>query len=124
MKNKYRILIIDEEERVCVFLSMALAKIGHDVVIAESGEAALECFQKERFDIILTELRMPGMGGIEVIKRIRELDSNTEIIVLTAYAEVNSYLEAMTLGVLEYLLKPIRLDALKKIIDKAISRHV
>lgn len=124
MKKEYRILVVDDEERICVFLSVALAKMGLDVVTVKSGEEALECFQRELFDIMLTDLRMPGMGGIEVIKRIRESNTDTEIIVLTSHGEVDSYLEAMTLGVLEYLLKPIRIEALKRIITKAISIHV
>lgn len=116
-----RVLVVDDELNSREGLSKILVKEGYIVYTAENGEKALQEAQKFNFDLIITDLRMPEMDGIEVLKKIREKNKDIGVVIVTAYGEVNSYLTAMNLGAFEYLNKPIHLEELRRVIKKAIK---
>ncbi|MBN2372826.1 response regulator [bacterium] len=120
--EKKKILVVDDEHNSREGLTKILIKEGYDIVAAESGEAALKEAAKQDFDLIITDLKMPDISGIEVLEKIREKKPNVGVIIVTAYGEVNSYLKAMTLGAFEYLNKPIKLDELRRVINKALGQ--
>jgi len=120
--EKKRILVVDDEQNSREGLTKILIKEGYEVVAAESGQTALAKAKKQEFDLIITDLRMPEITGIDVLEKIREKKPDIGVIIVTAYGEVNSYLKAMTLGAFEYLNKPIKLDELRRVIHKALSQ--
>lgn len=113
-----RILIVDDESLMRRFLAEALGRT-YDVTVAEDGKAALSILKKESFDLVLTDVRMPGVTGIELLKKVKELSPETLVIVMTAYGSVEDAVEAMRLGAFHYLLKPFTPDALETILAKA-----
>ena len=120
--EKKQILVVDDEQNSREGLTKILIKEGYEVVAAESGQDALAKAKKQDFDLIITDLRMPEISGIDVLEKIREKKPDIGVIIVTAYGEVNSYLKAMTLGAFEYLNKPIKLDELRRVIRKALDQ--
>jgi two-component system response regulator (stage 0 sporulation protein F) len=120
--DKKRILVVDDEESSRIGLSKILDKAGYDVIIAEDGREALKKLKQEVCDLVITDMKMPHMDGIELLKAIKESNSKVGVIIVTAYGEVDSYLEAMNLGAFEYLNKPIKIDELKKVITKVLEQ--
>ena len=104
-----RILVVDDEKIVRALIRRFLEAQGHQVEIAEDGAQALERFHGAAFDILITDLNMPRMGGVELTKRIKTEAPETIIIVLTGYATLDSALEMLRQGCDDYLLKPINL---------------
>lgn len=120
--EKKRILVVDDEPNSREGLSKILTKEGYEVITADNGEAALEQAEKEAFDLIITDLKMPNINGMDVLEKIRESKPDIGVVIVTAYGEVDSYLKAMTLGAYEYLNKPIKLDELRRVIHKAMEK--
>jgi DNA-binding NtrC family response regulator len=120
--EKKKILVVDDEQNSREGLTKILIKEGYEVIAAESGEDALVEAKKQDFDLIITDLRMPEISGIDVLEKIRAKKPDIGVIIVTAYGEVNSYLKAMTLGAFEYLNKPIKLDELRRVISKALNQ--
>src|SRR5437867_759790 len=116
-----KVLVVDDERKMRRLLQILLERMGIDSVAAESGEEALRCFQAEKIDLILTDLKMPGMTGLELLARLRELDADVPVILLTAFGTVQTAVEAMKLGAFDYVLKPFDLEAVELIIRKALE---
>jgi two-component system response regulator AtoC len=116
-----RVLVVDDERKMRRVLQMLLEQMGLESTPAESGEEALACFQQEKFDLVLTDLRMPGMGGMEWFKRLRALDTEVPVIVLTAYGTVATAVEAMKHGAFDFILKPFDVDAVEVVIRNALE---
>ena len=122
MPEKKRILIVDDDNDHCYLLSSMLSYLGFDnIVTARSGEDALGLLKESSFDLIIADMRMSGISGIELLKRIKSSTPNLPFIICTAYGEMDSYLEAMDLGAFDYLNKPVKKDELKKVIHKALT---
>jgi len=120
-----RILVVDDEEDVRSFLADALEAEGHEVVQAADGAAAAERLDGRAFHLVLTDLRMPNMGGMELLRKLRAEQPEVEVIVLTAHGTVDSAIEAMKLGAFEYLQKPISGPAeLRLVVERALERRV
>ncbi|MEW6381036.1 MAG: response regulator [bacterium] len=115
-----RVLVVDDEQNSREGLSKILTKEGYTVHTAENGKKALIEAENNNFDLIITDLRMPEMDGIEVLEKLRKKNKNIGVVIVTAYGEVNSYLKAMNLGAFEYLNKPIHLEELRRVINKAL----
>lgn len=120
---KKKILLVDDEGLVTKGLQSLLNKQGYDAVVAASGEEAIEQCKRSDFDLIVSDIRMPHLGGIETIKKIRQvlIDSNRypiREIVMTGYADEGSYKSALELGVADYLYKPFDIDYFLSIIKK------
>jgi DNA-binding NtrC family response regulator len=116
-----RLLVIDDEAIVGKRLQQVFGKLGFTVAVYENGVPALEAFMKEPFDIVVTDLKMEGMDGIEVLKRIRQFQPATRVIIITGYAQPETSEEALRLGVFDFIPKPFRLEQLKEAIFKAVK---
>jgi two-component system response regulator HydG len=121
-KRKARILVVDDESAARVGLQKLLAQDGFSVVDAESGAIALERIADTAPDLVLTDLKMPGMDGIELLGKLRESYPALPVIVVTAFGDVGSAVTAMRAGADDYLTKPIDYDALLVSIDKALEK--
>ena len=106
------ILVVDDEEGLREGLSKLLEDEGYIVVCAESGEQALEVLQHKHVDLILTDMRMPGISGIDLLKKVREKHGDIGVIILTGYGEIESYIEAMNFGAMESIWISTHTDAL------------
>ncbi|MEW6417103.1 MAG: sigma-54 dependent transcriptional regulator [Nitrospirota bacterium] len=115
------ILIIDDDESVRDSLKVFLEEKGYKVTTASGGQAGIDLLKKEKFDVFLIDLIMPGMGGLDVIKELSAFNINTPGIVVTAYASVQTAVDAMKLGAFDYVTKPFVLDELMIIINRAIN---
>lgn len=122
MSSKGIIHVIDDEPVIHDVLAQLLTSEGYEVEISASGEEALEKFPSQSFDVILLDLLMPGMDGIEVLRRIKKVDPLAAVIIITAYGSVESAISAMKIGALDYVQKPFKHDDLLLAIEKAVER--
>jgi two-component system response regulator PilR (NtrC family) len=122
MSSKGIIHIIDDEPVIHDVLAQLLTSEGYEVEISGSGEEALEKFPSQSFDVILLDLLMPGMDGIEVLRRIKRIDPLAAVIIITAYGSVESAISAMKIGALDYVQKPFKHDDLLLVLEKALER--
>jgi DNA-binding NtrC family response regulator len=118
-----RILIVEDDKNTLLGLVEILGQEGYEVSGLESGKKALKALQKDRFDILLTDLKMPDMNGMELYERSVAIAPEMKTIVMTAYTSVKDAVEAMKRGVYEYLTKPLDLDELFVILEKAIGEQ-
>ncbi|MFO0680716.1 MAG: sigma-54 dependent transcriptional regulator [Sandaracinus sp.] len=119
-----RVLVVDDEDGVREFVSEALALDGHEVSEARDGGLALTAIGAEAFDVVVTDLKMPGIDGMEVVRRVRASAPETEIVVLTAHGTVDTAVEAMKLGARDYLQKPIGSPAeLRLVVARALEHR-
>src|SRR5215467_2099417 len=102
-----RVLVVDDEEGVRSFVAEALEREGHEVVQAADGREALRAAREEPFDVVITDLRMPVVDGMTLIRSLRTEQADVEIIVLTAFGDVATAVEAMKLGAFDYIQKPL-----------------
>ena len=116
------ILVVDDEKAQREILEMILADEGHDVTTAASGEAALKFAKERRFDLALTDLKMTGMDGIELLQQLLAQDSSIIVILLTAHGSIESAKEALRRGAFDYLEKPYDKAALLETINRALDR--
>jgi putative two-component system response regulator len=118
-----RILVMDDDDSVRRSLANFLGSSGFDVSTVASGPEALGLLASEHFDCMLVDIRMPGMSGLDVMPRARELDSELAMIVLTAVNDAPTARNALTQGAADYLVKPVELAELKAVVDKALYRR-
>jgi len=119
-----RILVVDDESTIRLALSRFLRTRGFEVEAADSGIAAMELLSRERFSLMLCDLRMPGMTGLEVVPRALSIDHDLGIIMLTAVNDASSATEALTSGAFDYLTKPVELPDLQAAVERAMMRRV
>jgi DNA-binding NtrC family response regulator len=108
--------------RICEGFWYELCEEGFDVDEAESGIKAINLLEKEEYDVLVLDLNMPGLGGMDVLRKIKTLEWSTEVIVLTGHSTVSTAVEAMKLGAYDYLTKPFKIMELKAIIEKAYEK--
>ncbi|NQU08953.1 MAG: response regulator, partial [Candidatus Abyssubacteria bacterium] len=101
-----QILIVEDDEMQKRQLSRALKRPERDIVTASSGEEALRLLAGQRFDLVISDLKMPGISGLELVERIRTASPHTSLLLVTAHASVDSAIEAMKIGVEDYMTKP------------------
>ena len=120
-----KILVIDDEPDILKTLEMTLSQEGYHITTATGGEAALEIFRRQPFELVITDMRMPGMDGIEVIRQVKELDPDVEAIVLTGYATLeNAVLSLRNVGAFDYLTKPLEnIDEIFMAVEKALEKR-
>lgn len=120
VEGKVRLLLVDDEPHFCRVMAMHLADEGYIVATATSGEEALERFGGEEYHLVITDLKMPGVDGLVLLERIRDLSAEVPVIVLTAYGTVDTAVQAMKLGAFDYILKPVDVDELKMVVARAL----
>jgi two-component system response regulator AtoC len=118
-----RLLIADDDRNLTTVLTTELSESGYDVSMTGSGSNAAILLEDEDFDVLLLDLNMPGLGGIDVLKKIRTSEMPPEVIILTGHGTVNTAVEAMKLGAYDFLAKPFKLEELKAVIDKAYEKR-
>lgn len=117
------ILIVDDEKNYLVVLSAFLSEEGYETLTADSGSRALEIVETTDLDLVVTDMKMPTMDGIELLKRIKEKVPDLPVVMMTAYGTVEKAVEAMQLGAFNFILKPFQNETLKQIIHKAVSTY-
>jgi DNA-binding NtrC family response regulator len=123
MRQGADILVVDDEINIRSALVTLLEKKRHRVRGTGTGEEALEQLEAAPADLVLTDLKMPGIGGMEFLRRLKEKWPDTEVIVMTAYGSIDTAVEAMRYGAYDYLTKPIDRDRFPVVIEKALERH-
>jgi two-component system, NtrC family, response regulator PilR len=118
-----KVLVVDDEQSLRDFLAIMLKKEGHDVVTAINGTDALKAAQMEIFDLVISDMKMPGVDGIGVLKAIKEISPETVVIMVTAFATAETAVEAMKLGASDYIIKPFKVDELKLIINNSLEKR-
>jgi signal transduction histidine kinase len=113
------ILIVDDEPSVLEGLQEFLEDEGYDVHLSDNGGEALKLFQNVQPEVVVMDLRMPGLSGMEAIRRIREMDEDVPIIIITGYGSLESAIHALHLNVFDFISKPIDLDQFKSVLDRA-----
>jgi two-component system, response regulator, stage 0 sporulation protein F len=116
-----RILIVDDEENTRIGLTKLLTQEGFEVESAANGHEALESLGRQKVGLVISDINMPEMNGIEFLQELGRRFPSTNVVMITAYGGVESYLEAMNLGAFEYLHKPVRLVELRSIINKVFG---
>ena len=111
--SKGNILIIDDEPKMCKILKFAFEPLGYSVTTAGTAEAGVEAFRNNDYDLVVTDLKMPGKDGLYVLKTVKKLRSETEVILMTAYATAQNAVDAMKMGAYDYVIKPFEMDELK-----------
>ncbi len=115
------IFVVDDEESLREYLSILLSKNGYNVRTFASGPALLDALHEQSPDLILLDLKMPEMDGIQVLERVRALDPNLPVIIMTAYGTIQSAIEAIQKGAFYYITKPFEVSELKIQIQKALE---
>jgi len=116
-----RILLVDDEIRLVTLLQMALAERGHEVTGVTDGQSALDLVHQETFDLVLTDLRMEPVDGMAVIEGVKQSSPETAVVVLTAYGDVQTAVQALQRGAFHFLTKPFNYDAVAHVIDQALA---
>ena len=116
-----RVLVVDDERKMRRVLQILLERMGVESVAADSAEEGLERFEHEQIDLVLTDLRMPGASGIDLLGMVRELDPEVPVIVMTAYGTIETAVDAMKRGAFDYVLKPFDLEVIELTIHKALD---
>jgi DNA-binding NtrC family response regulator len=122
MQHKGKLLIVEDEKTALKNLVHVLKKEGYEVTGAQSGSAALTLIENQPFDVVLTDLKMEKVDGMQVLKKCRERHPDTEVIMITGHATPESAVEAMKQGAFYYIAKPFRLDEVRQVVSEAISK--
>jgi anti-anti-sigma factor len=118
-----KILVIDDEKPTLMMFRLTLAAGGYEVFTAENGQQGLDVFSRERPSIVLTDIKMPGMNGIEVLKRIKQIDPLAEVIVITGHGDMDLAIQALNLDATDFINKPIQRHLLEQAIRRAQERR-
>ena len=116
-----RILVVDDDEHICAAFDQFLSDEGHTPLFASNTEDALITVEASHPDLVLMDIRMPGGDGLQALKQIRALEPNAYVVIMTAYGTSQTSIEAMRCGAFDYLTKPLDLDVLKPVVDKALE---
>lgn len=120
-KDPYKILIVDDELSMREFLEIMLTKEGYQVVTAESGERACDILDHEDFQLVVTDIRMDGMDGIGVLKKVKAINSDTPVVMISAFSSAENAVEAMREGAFDYVPKPFKVKDLKRVVKEALN---
>jgi DNA-binding NtrC family response regulator len=123
MKEDARVLVVDDEPMVCLSLTNWLEEENYSAKAVEDGPKAVAAFREENWDVVLLDLRMPGMDGMEVLKQIKEISPHTVVIMMTAYASIQSAVQAMKEGAYDYIVKPLDVDQLSLMLKRIVEHQ-
>ncbi|NJN96619.1 MAG: response regulator [Anaerolineales bacterium] len=120
----HRVLVVDDEKTLRHFLRLNLQEQGYEVTEAADGQMALNLIEQQHFAVALVDLRLTDMGGLEIVRRLRQVAPTTSVIILTAYATLDSAVEALRQGAHDYLTKPFNTSELLASVADGISRQL
>lgn len=125
MNEPTRLLIVDDEPNVRLMFRSALESTpyGYEVTEADSGTAALEHLRKHPVDLILLDLNMPGLGGMDVLRTLRDAGHDVPVVIVTAHGDVPHAVQAMKLGAIDFLMKPLDPTTLRRTVSEVLARH-
>lgn len=123
MAEKTNILVVDDEEVMRSLLHDVLSEAGYKVEAVSSGDEAIGKIRQEQFSIVITDLKMPGMNGIEILKKVKAINSDLCVVMITAYPSIESVIEVMREGAYDYIVKPFNVDEIKLVIRRAAERQ-
>ncbi|MCJ7831050.1 MAG: response regulator, partial [Dehalococcoidia bacterium] len=118
-----RVLIVDDEEQMRELLAKVLEKNGYQVTTAGDGGQALALLEKEPMDLVVTDVRMPGLDGMEALKAIKELNPEIVVIIMTAFGSIDQAVQAVKEGAYDYINKPFKIDEMLLTIRKALEER-
>lgn len=118
-----KILIVDDEKNIRMTLKHCLVEQNHEIDIAVNGDEGLHKLQEEKFDLILLDIKMPGLTGMEVLKEIRQKGNNVDVIMMTAYGTIERAVGAMKLGAIDFISKPFTPDEIRKVVKEVLERQ-
>jgi DNA-binding NtrC family response regulator len=121
--RKLNILIVEDGRSQREMLRDFLIKEGHSVLEAENGESAIQTVLNHHFDLILLDYKMPGMSGLEVLKEIKKINHEIDVVIITAYGTIETAVEAIKVGAIDYITKPVELDELLILLDRVAERR-
>lgn len=122
MTKNAKILIVDDEKIALKNLEHVMKKEGYQVISTQSGQNALKILEEQSFDVVLTDLRMEKVDGMQILKRCKELNTDTEVIMITGYVTLESAVKAMKNGAFNYIAKPFKLDEVRRIVSEAVEK--
>jgi two-component system response regulator PilR (NtrC family) len=117
------ILVVDDEKSMREFLAIMLEKEGYAVKAASNAKTALRLIEEQIFSLVITDIKMPGMTGIELLEEVQQLSPETLVLMITAFGSTDTAVEAMKKGAFDYILKPFKVDEIKLIIRNALDKH-
>jgi two-component system response regulator PilR (NtrC family) len=121
--NRFRILVADDERSIRELLAIVLRRDGYEVILAENGRTALTVLEQEPVDLLISDIKMPDMSGVEVLRAAKQVDQDILGIMITAFASTESAVEALRMGAYDYVSKPFDVDELKIIVRNALERR-
>lgn len=119
--SKKKILIVDDQYGIRILLNEVFQKEGYQTFQAPNGKQALAIAANERPDLVILDMKIPGMDGLEILKRLKKLDESIQVIMITAYGELDLIQEAMRSGALTHLTKPFDIDELRKLVNHYLT---
>ena len=120
--DKAKILVVDDEESMCKFMEIMLKKEGYSVVTSQNASSALQRVKSEEYDLVIADLMMPEMSGLELLSLVKSIDTDVDFIVMTAFASVDSAIEALKKGAFDYITKPFKVDEIKIAVKKSLEQ--
>lgn len=118
-----RILVVDDEKIICELIGRTLKRNNYDVEIARNGKTAIEKIKEDKFDILITDVRMPKINGMEVLREIKEANPFIEVIVITGYPTVELAVEAIKIGAYDFITKPFDIDKVQLMVNKCLEKQ-
>jgi two-component system response regulator AtoC len=119
MKQDTQILVVDDDESIRKLLSVVLARDGYLITTAEDGIQAVEVFKEQAADIVLMDIRMPGLNGLEAMQQMQLIRPGATIILMTAFAELETAIQAIKMGAFDYVIKPFDLAEIRLLVERA-----
>ncbi|RJQ13797.1 MAG: sigma-54-dependent Fis family transcriptional regulator [Nitrospiraceae bacterium] len=122
-KTKGKILVVDDEKSMREILDIFLKSEGYSVATADNGQTAIEAVKKDIFDLVITDMKMPKAGGMEVLKNVKEMSPETVVVIITAFGTTESAVEAMKHGAYDYITKPFQMDEIRLVIKNSLEKQ-
>ncbi|MDQ1328811.1 MAG: Response regulator, partial [Candidatus Poribacteria bacterium] len=117
------ILVVDDEKSICSILTMILEEDGYNVTAVSDGSEAIELFEQNGFDLAIVDINLPGAGGIEVLRRIKQVNIETEVVMVSGYASLDTAVEAVRAGAYDYIIKPFAIQTISEVIKRGLDKR-
>ncbi len=122
-KTEGKILVVDDEKSMREILQIFLKNEGYSVSVADNGQSAIEAVKKDIFDLIITDMKMPKVSGLDVLKSVKKITPDTVVVIITAFGTTESAVEAMKLGAYDYIQKPFQMDDIRLVVKNALEKQ-